>query len=92
MVSWDRNWNCTYLNAIPNIGLWFPAVRYQWHVDQGGIRALVELAAMGRVGYMHANAIIGKLIKKVCDNIRVLNPSAFVMQGVKNAMKELEEE
>jgi len=62
----------------------------QYNVDARGIYLLRDLAAQHREGYMHANAIIGKLIKKVNDYVPLRNPSAFVSTSVKIAHRTIQ--
>ena len=58
----------------------------EFRLDHHSITKLRELAAMHRAGYMHANSIIGKLIKQINDyRVAFPNPSAFVMSSVRNA-------
>ena len=58
-----------------------------FRLDHPSLTKLRELAAMHRAGYMHANSIIGKLLKKINDaRVDFPNPSAFVMSAVKNAV------
>ena len=91
MVAWDRPSNCNCTGVNPNIQMWIPSLQIQWEVDGRAIAELVELSREGREGYMHANAIIGKLIKKRCDNIPLKQPSRFVTVGVKNAWQKIED-
>jgi len=57
----------------------------QFEVDARGIQLIRDLAAQRREGYMHANAIIGKLIKKVNGWVPLASPSAFVSKSIKTA-------
>ena len=84
MAAWDRPSPCSCgPRQVPaNIDHWVATLRDQWEVDPRGIQQLRDLAAQHREGYMHANAIIGKLIKEVNDNVPVHNPSAFVSRSV----------
>ena len=91
MVAWDRPSNCNCTGVNPNIQMWIPALQIQWYVDNRAIAQLLELSREGREGYMHANAIIGKLIKKRCDDILLKEPSRFVIVGVKNAWQKMED-
>ena len=63
-VSWD-------------IMLW-RSVLMEYGVDRAARQELFLLAQMGMRGALHANAIIGKLMKKKADKDDLRNPSGFV--------------
>ena len=86
MVAWDRPSPCPCgPQEVPNIEHWVPTLVNNFRIDHPASQKLRDLAAMRREGYMHANGIIGKLIKKVNDWIELDNPSAFVTAGMKAA-------
>ena len=80
---------CTYRN--PTIEHWVPILVRDFRLDLPALTKLRELAAMQRAGYMHANTIIGKCLKKINDaRVNFPNPSAFVMSACKNAVSTIE--
>ena len=90
MEAWGRRPNCNCTDVNPTIQMWTSALQNQWYVDARAIAELLTLSRDGREGYMAANGIIGKLIKKRCDNIVLKNSSAFVHIGVKNAWEKIQ--
>ena len=92
MVAWDRPSPCSCGPQVaPNIEHWVPTLVNSFDIDPPAIQKLRDLAAMRREGYMHANGIIGKLVKKVNDWIPFANPSAFVTACVKAAHRTIQD-
>ena len=88
MVAWDRlsPCPCPTPHRVPNIEHWVPVLVGTYELDDRALTKLRDLAAMQRQGYMHANNIIGKLIKKLNDyRVPFINTSAFVVRSVRNA-------
>ena len=91
MVAWDRPSPCSCgPQQVPNIEHWVPTLVTKFHIDPPAIQQLRDLVALRREGYMHANGIIGKLIKKVNDYVPLRNPSAFVSANVKIAHRTIQ--
>ena len=68
----------------PNIDVWIVYMNDHFFLDDRARTALIELSTVHRIGYMHANMIIGKCIKKVCnDHAFKVNP--FIQGCVKQA-------
>ena len=93
MVAWDRPSPCPCgPHGVPNIEHWVPTLVNTYEIDHRALKKLQDLAAMRREGYMHANGIIGKLIKKMNDyRTPFLNTSAFIATSVKNALRIMED-
>jgi hypothetical protein len=62
----------------------------RWGVDTNARKALYSLAQYSGTGYMKANAIVGKLIKKDTDADLPRNTSAFVHASVMHARNEMD--
>ena len=58
-------------------------------IDDPAWAKLQGLARYDRRGYMAANSIIGKVLKKSNDNISLTRPSAFVSVAIDEATKNL---
>ena len=92
MVAWDRPSPCSCgPQEAPNIEHWVPTLVNSFRIDPPAIQKLRDLAAMRREGYMHANAIIGKLVNKMNDYTPFQNTSAFVVGCVKGAHRTIED-
>ena len=61
------------------------ALQAQFHCDPKSLRDLEGLACHSKLGYQHANMLIGKLIKAVNDDTKIKNRSAYLSTGVRNA-------
>ena len=57
----------------------------KFNVDYRAIMQLRELAEEGIAGYRQANRLIGKLLKAVNDDTAIVNRSAYIETGVRNA-------
>jgi hypothetical protein len=62
----------------------------RWGVDTNARKALYALAQYSAAGYMKANAIVGKLIKKDTDADLPRNTSAFVHASVMHARNDMD--
>ena len=94
MVAWDRlsPCPCATPHRVPNIEHWVSVLVDDYGLDDRALKKLRDLAAKQRQGYMHANSIIGKLIKKMNDyRVPFINTSAFVVASVKNALRIMED-
>jgi hypothetical protein len=60
-------------------------------VDMYAQQSLMALSQQGYQGYWAANELIGKLLKKTNDRVRINNPSAFIFSSVINARHALNE-
>ena len=66
--AWDDAWICgceeDANRSVPNVGCWMQTLQTRWGVDALAAYKLNRLSRENRKGYMHANQIIGKLLKK----------------------------
>ena len=67
-------------------------MKLAWGLDDKAADDLLNLAAFGVAGHMHADNIASKLIKKHGMDEPLRNPSNFVSKSVKKAWKRIEEE
>ena len=72
----------------PNIDVWIDYLNARFFLDHQARTALIELSTVHRIGYMHANMIIGKCIKKVCND-HAFHVNRFIMGCVKQALVEV---
>ena len=63
----------------------------KWPLDRKSIADLSSLANFGVAGYMEANCIAGKLIKKAAMGEPLTSASTFISQSVWNAKKKIQE-
>ena len=75
--TWDRD-----------IRVW-RGILTELDIDDKAQQALMALAQQGRQGYWAANELIGKILKKVNDNVPTKNPSGFLFSSVLNARHSL---
>ena len=68
-----------------------PMLEEKWQLDHRAVVDLRHLASLGKAGYMAANGIAGKLVKKASSTEPLLNASTFVTKSVINAKKEMNE-
>ena len=69
--------------------MWDKTLENTFRVDDGARMSLALLAQMSEQGYLEANSIICKLIKKVAGGRAFDTPSAFVHSSVRNARERL---
>jgi len=80
---------------IPEWATFEPSVKVWWKwldhlgVDTPAKQLLFALAQLPDGGYVAANNLISKLIKKVNDTNELNNPSAFVFNGVQDARRQM---
>jgi hypothetical protein len=78
-----------WATTIADVEVWWQSFD-RWGVDTNARKALYALAQYSADGYMKANAIVGKLIKKDTDADLPRNTSAFVHASVMHARNELD--
>ena len=93
--AWDDAWICDCEEdpnrSVPNVGCWMQTLQTRWGLDNEAAGKLDGLSRVDRKGYMHANAIIGKLLKKVNDDRPLRSASAFVTVSVRRAYEHMDQ-
>ena len=90
MVAWDRRSSCSCgASQNPDIDQWLHVLQNDFGIDDRATVLLRDLAGRNRAGFMHANAIIGKLMKKISDWVSIKSHSAWVQKCVKNAHRSI---
>ena len=98
LIAWEQHdWMCHEWHdgddePPRSIDCWRQVVQELLRVDDPAWAKLQRLARYDRRGFMAANSIIGKLLKKNNDNIVIKNPSAFVWIAIDAAWEDLNEE
>ena len=87
LIAWDHDWMCDEWHDIDdkpraNIDCWRRVMQELCGIDDPAWAKLQRLARFDRKGYMAANSIIGKVLKKSNDNIVLERPSAFVWKAI----------
>ena len=62
-----------------------PLFRISYDLDDRACNDLRALSINGREGYMHANSILGKMMKKRSKAELIGHPSNFVVSSVRKA-------
>ena len=97
MRSWSEPWGCPCNlqgGGYPTptaMAIIIPMLQSKWTLDPRSIKDLRSLASLGLAGYMHANGIAAKLVKKAAMGEPLVNASTFVTQSVINAKKTIKE-
>ena len=95
LIAWEQHdWMCHEWHdgddePPTSIDCWRQVMQQLIGIDDPAWDKLLDLARYDRRGYMAANSIIGKVLKKSNDNIALKRPSAFVSVAVDEATKNL---
>ena len=68
-----------------------PMLRSKWKLDHKATHDLLHLSTIGLAGYMAANGIADKLVKKAASGEPLFRPSRFVSNSVNNALEKIDE-